>query len=138
MKRVSPRKRLINKTLAIIRQLKKRNYGDKCFFCGTNRSIYPLSNFHILSVGAHPRMELCFENIVLACWSKEHYMPMCHNKWERRDPERFLMEKQLEKAKGKDYEQKLLIQEKTMQPLNKFRVEMYYKMYKMELEFGIK
>jgi hypothetical protein len=137
MKRISPRKRKIKEALAMIRQIKKHNYGDKCFFCGRPGSDfkYPLSNCHILPVGSHPRLELCFENIVLACWSKEYYYKTCHNLWERREqPYRNVMERQLMRAKGKDYKQNLLLQEKIMQPLNKFRVEMYHKMYEMELE----
>lgn len=132
-RRKSPRKKIIDKTLAIIRKLKKIEYKDKCFFCGKHQSQlrFKLSNFHILSVGAHPRTELLYENIVLACWAPYYYSKQCHNLWEKRDEKaRPIMEEKLRAVFGSDFKDKLLITERTSPPLNKFRAEQLYLFYK--------
>lgn len=130
---VSARKKIIRKTLKIIRDIKKHRYGEYCFFCGKHQSRlrFPLSNCHILTVGAHPGLELEFSNIVLACFAPYYYGKQCHNYWEDRvPPHRKQFEDKLNEAKKGNYKDQLLILEKTSSPLNAFRAEMLYYSYK--------
>ena len=133
----SPRKKIIDKTKAEIKKILYIKQGRFCFFCGKSESHfkYPLSIFHILPVGSHPRLELTIENIVLACWAKEYFIKCCHNVWEDRvEPFRSKMEEQLKQKFGKDYKDKLLLIEQSNPPLNKFRAMNYYYYYKQELK----
>ena len=68
----SERKKWIEKCQKIIREHKIRTFGNKCQFCGKKGN---LGLFHILSVGAYPRLALCEDNMLLACWFP------CHNGW---------------------------------------------------------
>ena len=132
----SPRKKIIDKVKTLMRQILKLRDGDRCFFCGKPGSHfkYPLSLFHILSVGSYPRLECEIENTVLACWG-DFPFKCCHNLWEDRvEPHKSWMEEKLLVIKGANYKDALKIQNKILPPLNAVRAEWYLEYYKQELE----
>jgi hypothetical protein len=132
----SPRKKMINKVKAKMRELLKLRDGEKCFFCGKSQKSlrFSLSIFHILSVATFPKLECELENTVLACWAPYHFSGNCHNRWEKREPERKQMEEKLLLVKGKDYLTALKIQDKILPKLNIQRAEMLLKYYEKEVK----
>ena len=64
-----------------------RNYlkfkrGPRCELCRKSENVlsFPLSIFHILSKGSHPRLRYAEENTLLSCWTKGESRA-CHNIW---------------------------------------------------------
>ena len=95
----SERKKLIEKCKKLIREKKLKLYGSRCQFCGSTKQV---GLFHILSVGAYPRLELHEDNMLLACWFG------CHHKWHHdyyyaRD----IIEPKIKKLVGENYEEDL-------------------------------
>jgi len=117
MKR-SERKKWIDKCRVLIRKQKIKLYGNRCQFCGSNKQV---GLFHILSVGAYPRLELYEDNILLACWFG------CHHKWHHdfyyaRD----VIEPKIIKILGKNYEQDLKDVYNTLPKLGLMRIKEIY------------
>jgi len=133
----SERKKIIDKTKELIREILKIERGNRCEFCGRTQAQlrFGLSLFHILPVSSHPRLELTKENLMLACFAPFYYGKMCHNLWENRDPiVRPRMELKIKELYGEDYEEKLLFTERSNPPLNTFRANEFFLYYKQALE----
>ena len=111
----SERKKWIDKCKVIIREKKTNLYGKRCQFCG---SIKQVGLFHILSVGAYPRLELYEDNILLACWFG------CHHKWHHdyyyaRD----VIIPKIKKLVGENYEEELKAIYPTLPKLSLVRIK---------------
>ncbi len=136
----SARKKLIDDCLNLIRLQMKNEYGNFCQLCGKPQKdlSMPLSLFHILPRSLHPKLILCKENLLLACWIKEKYYymkaPTCHNIWEHQkffkngalNPKWVAVENKIKELRGKDYKEKLLIQEKIMPKITMFYLSCFY------------
>jgi len=66
----SERAKLIKKCEVLLREDKFKLFGRKCMFCGKTGQ---LGLFHIFSVGSHPRLRLCEDNLLIAGWWCCHY-----------------------------------------------------------------
>ena len=69
-KKKTERAELIEECEKLIREGKFRTFGRKCQFCNRTTS---LGLFHILSKGAHPRIRLHEDNLLISCWLPCHY-----------------------------------------------------------------
>lgn len=82
-----------------------RKRGNRCEI--SKRPPNGLGRFHILSVGAHPKLEFVDENVLLVNWLPYHY-------WWHHDIEkaRKFVEPVVIKLRGVDYRERLLAIEK--------------------------
>ena len=96
----STRQKTIKACDALHLELLRKERGLKCELCG--RKDPKVGRFHILSVGAHPRLRYNSFNILLSCW-----MP-CHYNWHHSYEKAKEIEKKIIKLRGKDYKEKLL------------------------------
>ena len=104
-KKKTERAELIEKCEKLIREDKLRMVGNKCQFCGRTAG---LGLFHILSKGAHPRIRLHEDNLLIVCWLPCHHR-FHHDPFWSRD---FAFPKIAEIC-GDDWEQHLLELEMT-------------------------
>jgi hypothetical protein len=70
MAKRTERAKLIEKIEKLIRAKKLKECGGICQFCGSQSK---LGLFHILSKGAHPRIRLYEDNMLISCWMPCHY-----------------------------------------------------------------
>jgi hypothetical protein len=91
--------------LKILKQ--KRDNSGTCELCG--RSADNIGRFHILRVGAYPKMEFIDDNILLTCWMPCHYA--WHHFGKNEDKIRWI-EERIKQLRGTDYEQRLKLQDK--------------------------
>ena len=101
----SERAKLIAKCEKLIREDKLRMAGGKCQFCGSQKG---LGLFHILSKGAHPRIRLHEDNLLIVCWLPCHYK-FHHDAFWSRD----VAFPKIAKLCGENWEQDLLDLERT-------------------------
>ena len=80
----------------------------------SNQPANGLGRFHILSVGAHPRLEFCEENILLVNWFPHHYA--WHHSYEKAKE----IEKLIMKVRGPSYKDRLYVLEKLQQKISMF------------------
>ena len=138
----SLRHKLIEEALYYIREIKKIENGNRCDICGRHQDQlpFPLSSFHILRRSAHPRLVLYRPNILIACWTKNTYLPYCHNIWhhfDKRENRYIEVIKRIEIKIGLDlpiYEERLKIAEVTLPKLSLFNIENMRFVYKVEYE----
>ena len=64
----------------LYRAILKLERGLKCEICGKpqDRLSHPLSVFHILDKGTHPRLRYHRDNTLLSCWTN-YESKACHN-----------------------------------------------------------
>lgn len=110
----SERAKLIDQCKKLIRKGKFRLFGERCQFCGSNKN---LGLFHILSVGAHPRLQLNEDNMLIACWFG------CHHKFHH-DPfyARDVIFPKIAELLGDNWEQDLLELERNEPKLGIVRI----------------
>ena len=108
-KKKSERAELIEKCERLIRDDKLKRVGNKCQFCGRTQG---LGLFHILSKGAHPRLRLHEDNLLIVCW-----LP-CHSQFHH-DPffARDTIFPKIVEIMGEDWEQYLLDLERSLPKL---------------------
>ena len=80
----------------------------------SNQPANGLGRFHILSVGAHPRLEFCEENILLVNWLPHHYN--WHHSFEKAKE----IEKLIMKLRGINYKYRLYALERLQQKQSMF------------------
>ena len=114
----SERKKHIDKCLELIRKPKIKLFGKKCQICGKSTEV---GNFHILNVGSHPRLQLYWDNIILAGWFCCHH-PFHHDYYKARD----VIVPRLKQLLGEDYEQQLRQKEKELPKLSLDRIKEIY------------
>lgn len=122
----SSRARLIQKIQDLIREILKIERGDKCELCdcvGVNVGV-----FHILPVGAHPKLRFSFENLLLSCWHP------CHFSWHHDFYKAKEIEKKIIKLRGLDYEQKLRALEVQIPKIDTFYLNQLYLGFKFHLQ----
>jgi len=110
----SERSKLIDQCKDLIRELKFKTFGKKCQLCGSEKQ---LGLFHILSVGAHPRLQLHEDNILIACWFGCHYKHH-HDPFYARD----VIFPKIAKLLGERWEENLLELERTEPKLSITRI----------------
>ncbi len=111
----SERAKWIEKCEKLIREQKFKLYGKRCMFCGRTTG---LGLFHVLSKGAHPRIRLHEDNLLISCWFPCHH-DFHHNPFFARD----VIFPKIEHLLGKDWEQNLLELERTMPKLSLTRIK---------------
>ena len=124
---MTPRKVLINKTKDLIREIWIIERGNKCELTG--RPGNRLGLFHILTVGAHPRLELYGPNILLANWFPYHHM--WHHDFEKA---KLVIEPIIIKMLGKNYREDLLMAEAIQPKLSIVEIGAQYDARKKQLE----
>ena len=117
MKRRSDRKKLEDSIKDLIRKILKIERGRSCEICGRNESVlpYPLSLFHILPEGSHPKMKFHKRNLLLSCWTPHGNRAFCHDAWHKcceSEPQYQAVEKKVKKLRGDNYWMELLAMEK--------------------------
>jgi len=105
----SERAKLIEKCERLIREDKLRMVGNKCQFCGRTAG---LGLFHILSKGAHPRIRLHEDNLLIACWFPCHHQ-FHHSPYIARD----VIFPKIAEICGEDWEEYLLELERSLPKL---------------------
>lgn len=101
-----------------------RNNFNLCEICGKPGQ---LGRFHILSVGAHPKLEFVDFNVLLT-----HWYP-CHSEWHHSYSKGKEIEKRIIELRGKDYKQKLLALEKMQPKHTMFHLSNLYHWFRHEL-----
>jgi len=139
MKKINPKSdkmKLITKCESLLRKELIAERGNRCEICGKPRErlYYPLSLFHILPKSRYPRLRLYKGNLLLACWSKEYYMPCCHNLWHAGGESKKFIEEKIKELKGEDYEKELLLRAKTIPKLDMFQINLIYESLKNRKE----
>lgn len=104
--------------------IKKR--GNRCQLSG--KPANGLGRFHILSVGAHPRMEFLDQNIFLVNWKPLHFWWHHDFVKAKRNVEPLIIQ-----LIGKDYRQKLLVLEKMQQRHTLFYLQTLKTWFEREL-----
>jgi len=139
IKRISDRKKIINKCKDLIRAALKIERGAFCEICGKPEADlpYPLSLFHILNTQRYPRMELHRFNILLSCWcpAKYYYMPYCHNIWHHSspdDPKFQRVHNKIVELRGKDYIDTLRGIDKLQPKMTMTHIHMMHEAFKHE------
>lgn len=118
----SKRQKLIEECETLIRKLKVSTFGEKCQLCGKTGQ---LGLFHVLPKGAHPRLRLHEDNMILAGWFCCHF-PFHHDFYKARD----LIIPRLKALLGENYEETLLEIEKTAPKLDEIRIKELIEYYK--------
>jgi len=96
--------------------------GRVCELCG-DKNPSRLTLFHILPKrGASTKLRLHFKNVLLACWFKCHYQ-WHHDYWIARD----VIEPQIRRLKGKDYEKDLRKRADLALPLSLLKIQLRYR-----------
>lgn len=142
MNNSSIRQDWIDKTLDYIRNIKRIETGHKCQICGRHQDNLPLplSIFHILDRAQYPRIITYRPNLLLACWSKQYYMPYCHTVYHNADHDSAIYKdtvKKIEIVLGKplsEYKDELKIADKIQPKMSLFQCEQNYFVYKSEFE----
>lgn len=116
------RTKLIGEVEELIREYKFKLLGKKCQFCGKTGQ---LGLFHVLGKGAHPRLRLHGDNILISCWFPCHHN-FHHNPYYARD----IIFPKIAKLLGDDWEERLLELERTEPKLNLQRIKELYEEYK--------
>src|SRR3989337_3839952 len=98
----SSRKKLRDEIGRLHYQILLKERGTMCEICRVRKA---QGRFHILSVGAHPRMEFHSFNVLLACWMPCHYN-FHHSYAKARE-----IAKHIKYLHGDDYETRLLAEE---------------------------
>ena len=95
----SPRKKLREEIgrLQYKQLLKER--GELCEICQCRPAD---GRFHILPVGAYPRLEFSAQNILLSCWQ------VCHFVWHHDYHKAQKIEERIKQLRGADYKEQLL------------------------------
>lgn len=101
--------------------------GPMCEICGQRKA---QGRFHILSVGAHPRLEFVEENILLSCW-----MP-CHFDWHHSFEQAKVIEKRIIALRGPAYRERLLAMEVTEPKHSMTYLAMLHEAFKQEVVNG--
>jgi len=122
MRRKSKRQKLIEKIKTLLREELKKERGNRCEICGQSGG--RLGLFHILSVGKYPRLMFSKENILLSHWYPCHYL--WHHDYFRAKG----IDRRIQKLRGKNYETKLKMIEKTMPKLTMVYLETLYEAMK--------
>ena len=122
MRKKSERAKWIEKTEKLIREQKFKLFGKKCQFCGRTTG---LGLFHILGKGAHPRIRLHEDNMLIACWLPCHHN-FHHDPYFARD----VIFPKIAELCGKNWEQDLLDLERTEPKLSLQRIKDIYDEYK--------
>jgi len=96
----SDKKKLRERVGAVLLEVLKleRNNDGVCEICG--RRTANLHKFHILSVGAHPKLEFVKENILLTDWQPCHYL---HHHAGADDPRAVKIIDRIKELRGPDY-----------------------------------
>lgn len=97
-----------------MRAILKIERGEKCQLCG--RHGVDLGVFHILPVSTHPRLRFNFENVLLSCWFP------CHHSWHTNIYKAKEIEKRIMAILGKNYKDRLEIQNVTSPKLSVFYI----------------
>lgn len=103
-----------------------RKRGARCELSG--RPPKALGRFHILSVGAHPKLEFCDENVLLVNWLPHHYH--WHHSYEKAKE----IEKLIIKVSGENYKDRLYVLEKLQQKISMFYLKNLKFWYERELK----
>ena len=123
----------------------KATRPERCEICGRYQVQlrFPLSIFHILSKGAHPRLRYYEKNVLLACWSKnQNNLSTCHNVWHASghgdaiEHRRLMIEKLIaQRFKLKTYLEvkfELMAAERMLDKLDGMKIEALYHYYNAE------
>ena len=124
----SDKKKLRDKINALQFDILKIERGEKDELTG--RPANGLGRFHILPVGEHPRLEFCPLNILLVNWMPYHFW---WHHYGRKSKKNDWTENRIKEIKGVDYEERLLIIEKSMPIMSMFYLECLYHSFKSEL-----
>ena len=127
----NPRRKLKDKLGELhLRVLKlERNNSDTCEICGRRGVV--LGRFHILRTASHLRLEYIDENILLTDWFP------CHNAWHSsgaNDPRNIQTFNRIIELCGKNYKDKLLLIEKTIDKHSMLYLEALYFYFKERLK----
>ncbi len=125
IRKVSPRKRLINATKDVIRELYRIKYGSRCQICGKTRN--DLGLFHILPTGRYSRLELAEDNILWAGWF------CCHHKFHHDFYLAKDIEKRIQALRGKTYYKRLQKLAETAPKMDEAQIKEYKEEYKRKL-----
>ena len=98
----SSRKKLRDEIGHLHYQILLKERGPMCEICKVRKA---QGRFHILSVGAHPRLEFDSFNVLLSCWHP------CHFNWHHSYSKAKDIEKRIKCLRGDDYETRLLTEE---------------------------
>jgi len=123
IRKKSSKMALIAKIEDLIRKELKEERGEVCELC-RKETCRPVGLFHILSKGTYPRIRLSKANLLLVGWMPCHYI--FHN-----NPYKAIkIIKRIKELRGKDFEEKLKILDKTMPKLTMHRLNEIYFGYK--------
>ena len=100
----SSRKKLRNEIGYLQYQILLKERGPNCEICGVRKA---QGRFHILSVGAHPKLEFNSYNILLSCWFP------CHYNWHHSYEKAKEIEKRIKYLRDETYKDRLLAEEVT-------------------------
>jgi len=128
---VSIRKTEINKAKSLLRQIYRIEHGEVCQIC-LRRKAKRLGLFHIMNVGAYPRLELFRENILWACWYP------CHNTWHQDFWKARRIADRIAQIKGRqtweEVEQELQIANGIIGPLKLIHIQVIQEKWREELK----
>ena len=126
----SDKKKLREKVGAVLLQVLKleRNNNGTCEICG--RHTNQLGKFHILSVGAHPKLEFVKENILLTDWMPCHYT---HHHAGADDPRALKIIERIKELRGSDYRQRLIGMKQNVSTMSEVYLMCKLEEFKQEL-----
>jgi hypothetical protein len=127
LKSKSSKGKLIAQILKLMTAQRRKETGNKCEVCG--REANNLALHHILERSRCPRLIVCNENLILLCWSC-HILGL-HGKTHNH-PSYKRVEEGIQRLRGKDYERKLLIMDKTHEKITEGYLRLLEEVYKQE------
>ena len=115
----SQRTSLIRKADSVFRAYILRTRPAACQWCGREGKMVYVA--HILPKGAYPRLRYCLDNVLLLCYH-------CHMFKAHKDPLAF--NDFVKMMLGNDLREKLMLQNRTGDKLNAFKLGMLIEYYK--------
>ena len=108
---------------ALFKRLVFKSRVNKCERCG---SVFRLQISHILPKGKYPRLRYYLGNVIIFCFP-------CHPEWWHKNP----MEaaEYIEKTRGKNYREKLLLMDMRLPKLTIHQLNLYRFVFQKEIGY---
>lgn len=119
---MKPRYKIIKEIEKYLLMELKRERGEQCEICGRRGG--RLGLFHIFPKSTYPKLRFSKFNLLVACW-----MP-CHYRWHHDYFRAKDIDKQIRRLRGEEYEETLLLVNKTIPKMTMFYLKTLRDVYK--------